>query len=212
MGEAGDVRDGDGDESKRVENGAESGPLWERFEADAGPLRGLNEAGARPERGRDKSAIEPDDDLLDDFEDEDDLEAPELRPVLESLYDFLRDPLGEAATTGEARAEREVAAEPLRAPRVRRSGGPSRRRLRRWGEAARRAAMEEIASGGVQGRRSLRAVREGFPMSQRELADRTRLSRATISEIEQGKRRPQPRTMRLLAEVLKVRVGEIEWG
>ena len=92
-------------------------------------------------------------------------------------------------------------------------------RRRRWGEAARKAAQSEIADGErwrresrvVTRARSLRAIREGFPLSQRELAERTGLSRSTIAALESGKRLPVPATMRVIARVLGVEPGEITW-
>ena len=86
------------------------------------------------------------------------------------------------------------------------------RRVRKWGEAARKAAQSEIADGPQGLPRSLRAVREAFPLSQQELADRTRLSRSTIAALEAGGRRAHPSTRRVIARVLKVEPGEIAWG
>jgi transcriptional regulator with XRE-family HTH domain len=68
-----------------------------------------------------------------------------------------------------------------------------------------------MADGEQRSRRSLRELREAIPLSQDELADRARLSRSTIAALESGKRRPQPQTMRLLAETLKVKVWDIAW-
>ncbi|HEU0074357.1 MAG TPA: helix-turn-helix transcriptional regulator [Dehalococcoidia bacterium] len=59
--------------------------------------------------------------------------------------------------------------------------------------------------------RSLREVREGFPLSQHELAAWTGLSESTIQALEKRKRRPRPHTMRELARVLKVEVEDIAW-
>jgi DNA-binding XRE family transcriptional regulator len=98
------------------------------------------------------------------------------------------------------------------------SGNVRTRRVRRWGEAARKAAQREIADGpfdklrGNQRLRSLRAVREAFPLSQEELAERTRLGRSTIAALEAGRRRAYPSTRRAIARVLGVEVGEIAWG
>ena len=91
-------------------------------------------------------------------------------------------------------------------------------RRRKWGEAARKAARSEMADGERWRReapstrpRSLRAVREGYPLSQRELAERTGLSRSTIAALEGGRRLPLPATMRVIARVLGVKPGEIAW-
>jgi DNA-binding XRE family transcriptional regulator len=86
-----------------------------------------------------------------------------------------------------------------------------RRRVRRWGEAARKAAQDEIAEGEKAPLRSLRAIREAFPMSQAELAVRARLSRTTISAIETGRRRAHPKTCRVIARVLGVLPIDVLW-
>ena len=57
----------------------------------------------------------------------------------------------------------------------------------------------------------MRAVREAFPLSQEELAERARMSRTTISQLESGRRQAQPSTRRAIASVLRVDVGEIAW-
>jgi DNA-binding XRE family transcriptional regulator len=213
MSEAGDEGVEGGGESKQVGNEAEKKPLWERPGADTSPVRGRKQTTARPAPGQDAAFTLPDD---DPFWDEDDLfQTDEFKPILESLYGFLRDPLGEAGATRAEPASRKVPSRPARPRRTPGTGGSrrkGRRRSQRWGRAVRQAAMEEIASGGPLGRRSLRAIREAVPLSQRELAYQTRLSRSTISEIEQGRRRPHPRTMRMIAAVLRVKVWEIEWG
>ncbi len=107
-------------------------------------------------------------------------------------------------------ADEEVGARAVRRGQV---AGPAggRRRVRRWGEAARKAARREIADGEHRSPRSLKAVREAFPLSQRELAERTRLSRATIASLEAGKQRAHPATRRVIARVLGVEAGEIAW-
>jgi DNA-binding XRE family transcriptional regulator len=175
----------------------------------------------RSRRGND-AVTEPEDDLFDDDEEDDEAEegAP-LMPAIERLFRRLEAPRRQDAG-GEGNNAWEVRSPPperrsRRPGRARTYGGadagrPRRgRRLRRWGDAARQARMERIASTGEAERRSLRAVREMVPMSQRELAYRTGLSRATISEIELGRRRPHPKTMRLLARSLGVDVGQIAW-
>jgi DNA-binding XRE family transcriptional regulator len=86
-----------------------------------------------------------------------------------------------------------------------------RRRVRRFGDAARKAAQSEIADGRQARPRSLRATREAFPFSQAELADRTRLSRATIGALESGRRRAHPKTRRAIARVLGVLPPDIAW-
>ena len=59
-------------------------------------------------------------------------------------------------------ADEEVGARAVRRGQV---AGPAggRRRVRRWGEAARKAARREIADGEHRSPRSLKAVREAFP-------------------------------------------------
>jgi DNA-binding XRE family transcriptional regulator len=88
--------------------------------------------------------------------------------------------------------------------------GRSGRRVRRWGDAARKVWQREVADG-QRGLRSLRAVREAYPLSQQELAERARLARSTIAELEAGRRRAYPSTRRAIARVLGVEVGEIGW-
>ena len=82
--------------------------------------------------------------------------------------------------------------------------------MRRWGEAARRAKRQEISDGEHRRARSIRAVREAYPLSQRELGVRAGLARSTIAALEGG-RRAQPATMRAIALALGVKVGEIAW-
>ena len=107
---------------------------------------------------------------------------------------------GGASAAGEGRGEK------------RRGAGRGRRRVHRWGEAARKAAQSEIADGDKAPLRSLRAVREAFPMSQEELAERARLSRSTIAGLEAGGRRALPKTRRVIARVLGELPGAIAWG
>jgi transcriptional regulator with XRE-family HTH domain len=64
---------------------------------------------------------------------------------------------------------------------------------------------------GWRPRRSLRAVREAFPLSLYELALESGLAESTIQAVEKRKRRPRARTMRELASALKVEVGDIAW-
>jgi DNA-binding XRE family transcriptional regulator len=59
--------------------------------------------------------------------------------------------------------------------------------------------------------RSLREVREAYPLSQYELARWSGFSESTIQALEKRKRRPRPNTMRELAMVLKVDVEDIAW-
>jgi len=54
----------------------------------------------------------------------------------------------------------------------------------------------------------LRHIREQAGYSQQDLADEAGVSQHTISEIELGRRKPQGRTLRKLAEVLGVEVGD----
>lgn len=50
----------------------------------------------------------------------------------------------------------------------------------------------------------LRDLRNRASLSQEELASRAGVSRATIADLELGKRKPQPKTRRKLAEALGV--------
>jgi len=54
----------------------------------------------------------------------------------------------------------------------------------------------------------LRYIREQTGYSQQELADKSGVSQHTISEIELGRRKPQGRTLRKLANVLNVEVSD----
>jgi DNA-binding XRE family transcriptional regulator len=183
-----------GAESKRDEYEAEAGPLWGEEGPHAGPALGRGgaeaeseaESEAGPSLGLDEAGAEPG-----------------YTPVFEPGY---------AATLRELKALRESFDAAQDAPEDERVGAPGpRRRARRWGEAARKAARNEVADGERRPRRSLKAVREGFPLSQRELSDRTNLSRSTIGALESRRRRPQPATMRVIARVLGVEAGEIAW-
>jgi transcriptional regulator with XRE-family HTH domain len=55
----------------------------------------------------------------------------------------------------------------------------------------------------------LRILREGFPLTVRELADISEVSLATISSIENKHRSPNPSTIRKLAQALGVEPAEI---
>jgi transcriptional regulator with XRE-family HTH domain len=58
----------------------------------------------------------------------------------------------------------------------------------------------------------LRSVRERLFVTQEELAERTGMSRATISRIESGQQRPRISTVRRLAAALGVSPEElIDW-
>ncbi len=50
----------------------------------------------------------------------------------------------------------------------------------------------------------LRELRDRASLSQAELAEKSGVSRATIADLEAGKRKPQPRTRRKLAKALGV--------
>ena len=58
----------------------------------------------------------------------------------------------------------------------------------------------------------LRQIRELAGYSQQELANKSGVSQHTISEIELGRRKPQGRTLRKLAEVLGVEVADLLGG
>jgi transcriptional regulator with XRE-family HTH domain len=55
----------------------------------------------------------------------------------------------------------------------------------------------------------LRELRDRASLSQEELAERAGVSRATIADLELGKRKPQPKTRRKLAEALGVEPYEL---
>ena len=55
----------------------------------------------------------------------------------------------------------------------------------------------------------LKQWRERRALTQLELADAAGLSRATIAALEAGKNRPYPKTVRSLAKVLRVDVGDL---
>jgi transcriptional regulator with XRE-family HTH domain len=57
--------------------------------------------------------------------------------------------------------------------------------------------------------RRLRELRERVSLSQMELSERSGVSRATIADLELGKRGAQPKTRRKLAEALGVEPWEL---
>lgn len=61
----------------------------------------------------------------------------------------------------------------------------------------------------------LRELRERASFSQMELSDMSGVSRATIADLELGKRGARPRTRRRLAKALGVEpwelVGDVQW-
>jgi transcriptional regulator with XRE-family HTH domain len=57
--------------------------------------------------------------------------------------------------------------------------------------------------------RRLRELRERASFSQMELSELSGVSRATIAELELGKRGAQPRTRRILAAALRVEPWEL---
>lgn len=56
---------------------------------------------------------------------------------------------------------------------------------------------------------NLRRVRERFPLTQAELAERAGISRVALIAIEHGESEPYPRTIRRLARALKVKPAEL---
>jgi DNA-binding XRE family transcriptional regulator len=196
-----DERDGGEDESKREGFATDREPLWARFEPSPGLKRDGSEADVGPSLDKNEPDAEPLQGGPGEFGEE---------AIREWREQLLRDI--SAGPAGETDFE-EPRYEPLDiGPRFRGYGetGPRRRR-RRWGQAARKAARNEAPEGERRPQRSLRAVREAFPLSQEELSDRTRISRSAIAAIEKGGRRPHPSTMRELARVLGVQAGEIRW-
>jgi len=55
----------------------------------------------------------------------------------------------------------------------------------------------------------LRELRDRASLSQEELAERADVSRATIADLERGKRTAQPKTRRKLAKALGVQPTEL---
>jgi len=58
---------------------------------------------------------------------------------------------------------------------------------------------------------TLGQARKDQALSQQELADAAQVSRTTVTEIESGRRAPQPRTRRALAAVLGLQPAQIAW-
>ena len=58
---------------------------------------------------------------------------------------------------------------------------------------------------------TLRELRERAVLTQAELAQLAGVTPATVSDLEMGKRRPRPSTIRKLAKTLKVKASEIEF-
>lgn len=53
--------------------------------------------------------------------------------------------------------------------------------------------------------------RKGRFQSQQELAEKATVGKSTINDIEYGRRVPESRTARAIAEALSVDPGEIDW-
>jgi transcriptional regulator with XRE-family HTH domain len=62
---------------------------------------------------------------------------------------------------------------------------------------------------GLQTTTRLRELRDRASLSQEELAERAGVSRATIADLERGRRTAQPKTRRKLAEALGVAPHEL---
>jgi transcriptional regulator with XRE-family HTH domain len=58
---------------------------------------------------------------------------------------------------------------------------------------------------------ALRRLREGYPLTVRELGARSGVSHGTITEIENRHRTANPSTVRKLAAALGVEPGELMW-
>lgn len=58
---------------------------------------------------------------------------------------------------------------------------------------------------------TLRELRERAVLTQAELADLAGVTPATVSDLEMGKRKPRPSTIRKLGKALKVKAAEIEF-
>lgn len=58
---------------------------------------------------------------------------------------------------------------------------------------------------------TLAQARRDQALSQQELADAAQVSRTTVTEIESGRRFPQPRTRRALAAALGLQPAQIAW-
>ena len=201
MGGEGNEPDFDADESNRDGFETDREPLWVPFGPSPGLKRDESEPGAVPSQDKNEPVAEP----LQDESGEGTAEA-----IREWRDQLLRDTRAEPAREPQFKEPRFKPLDfGLRSRRYR-ATGPSRPR-RKWGQAARKAASDELSDGQRRPARSLRAIRESVPLSQAELAYRARLSRATIAALEGGKRSARPKTMRLLAEILMVKVGEIDW-
>ena len=59
---------------------------------------------------------------------------------------------------------------------------------------------------------TLRELREGAVLTQAELAELAGVTPATVSDLEMGKRKPRPSTIRKLGKALKVKPSEIEFN
>ena len=59
---------------------------------------------------------------------------------------------------------------------------------------------------------TLRELREGTVLTQAELAKLAGVTPATVSDLEIGKRKPRPSTVRKLAKALRVKAPEIEFA
>ena len=59
---------------------------------------------------------------------------------------------------------------------------------------------------------ALRRLREGYPLTVRELGARSGVSHNTITEIENRHRTANPSTVRKLAAALGVEPGELMWN
>jgi len=64
---------------------------------------------------------------------------------------------------------------------------------------------------GKQNLPTLRELRERAVLTQAELADLAGVTPATVSDLEMGKRKPRPSTIRKLGRALKVKAAEIEF-
>ena len=58
---------------------------------------------------------------------------------------------------------------------------------------------------------TLKDIREGAFLSQKELAERAGLTEATVNRLEKSRHKPIFKTIRKLAEALGVAPGEIEF-
>ena len=59
---------------------------------------------------------------------------------------------------------------------------------------------------------TLRELREGAVLTQADLAELAGVTPATVSDLEMGKRKPRPSTIRKLGKALKVKPSEIEFN